>query len=69
VFCVKVNVKVHSRTGHTVPVGEQRYSSTLSLTSALDGCEWSVSRPGRFRPVKRDPGPIVQEVGWVPGPI
>jgi hypothetical protein len=27
-----------------------RYSSTHSLTSALDGGEWSASRPGRFTP-------------------
>jgi hypothetical protein len=26
------------------------------LTSALDGCEWSVSRPGRFTPRERAPG-------------
>ena len=29
--------KVHPRTGHKVPEGEMMYSSTLSLTSALDG--------------------------------
>jgi len=29
--------KVHPRTGHEGPEGEQRYSSTLSLTSGLDG--------------------------------
>jgi hypothetical protein len=29
-------------------VGDWRYSSTHSLTSALDGGEWSASRPGRF---------------------
>jgi hypothetical protein len=29
--------KVHPRTGHEGPEGELRYSSTLSLTSALDG--------------------------------
>jgi hypothetical protein len=28
--------------------GKWRYSSTHSLTSALDGGEWSASRPGRF---------------------
>jgi hypothetical protein len=26
------------------------------LTSALDGGEWSVSRPGRFIPTERGPG-------------
>jgi hypothetical protein len=29
---------------------EWMYSSTHSLTPALDGGEWSVSRPGRFTP-------------------
>jgi hypothetical protein len=29
------------------------YSSTHSLTSALDGGEWSASRPGRFTPRER----------------
>jgi hypothetical protein len=29
--------KVHPRTGQGGPEGEKRYSSTLSLTSALDG--------------------------------
>jgi hypothetical protein len=32
------------------------YSSTHSLTSALDGGEWSASRPGRFTPRERAPG-------------
>jgi hypothetical protein len=37
----KVKDKVHPITGHEGPEGEQRYSSTLSLTSALDevGCQ------------------------------
>jgi len=30
-----------------------RYSSTLSLTSELDGGGWSAPRPGRFTPGKR----------------
>jgi hypothetical protein len=33
-----------------------RYSFTYSLTSALDGGEWSASRPGRFTPGERAPG-------------
>jgi hypothetical protein len=32
------------------------YSSTHSLISALDGGEWSASRPGRFTPRERAPG-------------
>jgi hypothetical protein len=35
---------------------EWRYSSTLSLTPALDGGEWSASRPGRFSSRERAPG-------------
>ena len=31
------SLKVRRRTGHEDPEGEKRYSSTLSLTSALDG--------------------------------
>jgi hypothetical protein len=37
-------------------IGEWRYRSTHSLTSALDGSEWSASRPGRFIPRERAPG-------------
>jgi hypothetical protein len=37
-------------------IREWKYSSTHSLTSALDGGEWSVSRPGRFTPTERAPG-------------
>jgi hypothetical protein len=44
------------------------YSSTLPLTSALDGGRWSTSRPVRFTPVK-DPVPIVYWAGWAPGPV
>jgi len=32
------------------------YSSTHSLTSALDGCEWSALRPGHFTPRERAVG-------------
>ena len=32
------------------------------------GGGWSTPRPGRFIPEK-DPVPIVQEAGWVPGPV
>ena len=64
----KGKVKVHPRTGHKGPEREQRYSSTLSLTSAQDGCGWSTPRPGRFTPGK-DQVPIVQEAGWAPGTV
>jgi len=45
--------KVHPRTGNEGPEGEQRYSSTLSLTSAIDlvGCQ-------RHTPAALPPGKI-----------
>jgi hypothetical protein len=41
--------------GHEDVLGEWRYSSTNSLTSALDGGEWSASGPCRFTPRERAP--------------
>jgi hypothetical protein len=35
--CGKVKGKVYPITGHRGPDGEERYSSTLTLISALDG--------------------------------
>jgi len=55
---LKVKGKVHPRTCHEDPKGEWKYSSTLSLTSALDGGGWSTPRSYRFTPGK-DPVPIV----------
>jgi hypothetical protein len=46
------------------------YSSYSFSTSALDGGEWSASRPGRaLPPGKGPPVPIVQEAGWAPEPV
>jgi hypothetical protein len=47
---------------HGGVLGEWRYTSTHSLTSALDGGEWSASRPGRFNPRVRAPS-----THWVGG--
>jgi len=44
------------------------YSSTLYLTSVLDGDEWSMPRPGCFT-ARTDPVPIIQEAGWAPGMV
>jgi hypothetical protein len=41
---------------HEGVLGEWRDSSMHSLTSALDGGEWSASRPGRIIPRERDLG-------------
>jgi hypothetical protein len=58
--CKKVKVKLslcfNWAQRHEGVLGEWRYSSTHSLTSALDGGEWSASRPGRFTPRERAPG-------------
>jgi hypothetical protein len=49
--------KFHSRTGHEVPQGEQLCSSTLFLTSVLDGGGWSKPLPGHFTPGSDAVGP------------
>jgi hypothetical protein len=36
-------------------LGDRRYSSSHSLTSALEGGEWSASRPGRALPPGKEP--------------
>jgi hypothetical protein len=41
----EVKGKVRPRTG---PEGEQRYSSTLSLASTLDGAWWLMTHSGHF---------------------
>jgi hypothetical protein len=46
-------------------LGERRYSSYSFSTSALDGGEWSASRPGHaFTPGERTPG-THWTGGWV----
>jgi hypothetical protein len=52
------------------PQGESIYSSYSFATSALDGGEWSASRPRRNLPPRKGPPvPIVQEAGWAPEPV
>ena len=61
--------KVVPRSGHEGP-GEKRYSSTLSLASALDEGGWSTPRLGRFTPGK-DPVPtfiVVSTFSYTPFP-
>jgi hypothetical protein len=47
---VKLSLRFFSTEHHAMKAywEEWRYSSTHSLTSALDGSEWSASRPGHF---------------------
>jgi len=49
----KGKVTVRPRRGHEGPEGEEKYMSSLSLTSALDGGGWSTPHPGRFTPGKQ----------------
>jgi hypothetical protein len=46
---------------------EQRYSSTLSLTSALDGSGWLTPRPDRFTPGKESGYPSYRRLGGPQG--
>jgi hypothetical protein len=69
VFCVYRPIKVKlspcflsQAPRHEGVLGEWRYSSTHSLTSTLDGSEWSASHPGHFTPRVRAPG-----THWVRG--
>ena len=48
----KRKVKGRRITDHDGLEGEQKYSSTVSLTSALDMGGWSTTSPGRFNPGK-----------------
>ena len=50
--CVKGTGKVHPRTRHEGSEGEKRYSSTLSLTSALDGVGGQRYSPAALLPGK-----------------
>jgi len=47
-------------------IGEWRYSSTHTITSALDGSEWPASRLGRLTPRKR--APSTRRIGGWVGP-
>jgi hypothetical protein len=51
------------KTGNQGPVWEQTYSSTLSLTSALDHSGSSTPRSSRFTPRERNLVPILQDAG------
>jgi hypothetical protein len=49
---------------------EKDYILYSFFNSALDGGEWSASRPGRaLPPGKGPPVPIGQEAGWAPEPV
>jgi hypothetical protein len=67
-FCsVKDKGKGHPRTGHGSPEGEQRYSSALSVTLALDRGGWSKPSPGRFTPGRETRYPWYRRLGGPKG--
>jgi hypothetical protein len=66
---VKLSLCFNWAPRHEGVLGQWMYSSTHSLTSALDGGEWSASRPARFTP--RERAPSTHWIGgWVgPRPV
>jgi hypothetical protein len=69
-FQVTIIIKSCQTTLHGGAWEERRYNSYSVPTSALDGSEWSASRPGRaLAPGKGSLVPIVQEAGWAPDPV
>jgi hypothetical protein len=59
--------QVRPRTRHEGQEGEQRYSSTLSLTSALNGGGWLTPRPNRFTPGEETRYPLCRRRGGSQG--
>jgi len=77
VFIIKIDIyvtrygqifmgSVH-RNGHVGPDGEQRCSSTLSLTSAVDVGGWPTPRRGCFTPGKENQYPLLRRMGGPQG--
>ena len=62
---ISFKVKLQHRTDHEGPEGEQRYSSTLSLASALDGGGWST--PWSLYPCKDTRYPLNRRLGGPQG--
>jgi len=59
-------IKAYPITCHEDKAGEERYSSTLPLTSVLDWGGWLTPCPGHFTP-RKEPEHSVPEAGWAPG--
>jgi hypothetical protein len=61
---VKATMQSSPATRQCGACGERRYSSSF-LTSALDGGEWTASRPGRALPRGMDSWyPLYRRLGW-----
>ena len=64
IYCIyKSKGEVHPRTGHEGSWREQRYSSTLSLTSALERGGWSTQPLGLFTLGKEAQCPLCRKLG------
>jgi hypothetical protein len=71
-ICGHLTEYLHSQTAkskavplrHAGAKRERKYSSYSFFTLALDGGEWSASRPGRALPLGKDPPPPKPN-GWV----
>jgi hypothetical protein len=62
--------KIYLRTDHRSPEREDGYSSTLSLSSTLNGGGCLTQRPGCYIPLRnRNQVPILQEAWWAPWPV
>ena len=59
--------KVYHRTGHEGPGSEQRYSSTLSLTSSPDWGQWTTPRPSHSTSGKETRYPFYRRLGGTEG--
>jgi hypothetical protein len=59
---VKVKIKFTLELATKAQRGGERYSSTLSLTSALVGGGWSKPRLGRFTPGEETPYPLYRRL-------
>jgi hypothetical protein len=67
-----MKITTYRKKGKVVPsrsieahLGDRRYSSYSLLTSALEGGEWSASRPGRPLPPGKEPPryPLYRRLG------
>ena len=66
----EVKRKFCPKTSHEDTDGEQRYGSTLSLTSELVGGGGVVNATTRpLYPRERNHVPLLEEAGWAPGTV
>jgi hypothetical protein len=68
-FVVDVHTTCFGLHGHLQVCMIFHYLFHVFLTSALIGCQWSASCPGRFTPGERAPISIVMVAGWAPEPV